>query len=164
MPPDGTNRLALPRVEIRLPSHWRTHDPHPRRRAALRALAKAAGGSLGEALQVNEGGPMPIRPIGVMNVRTASVSEVPCLPASSRSSRRWTSLSRSADRGADLAVRAPVADSQAPSGDEFHVPLQVQLRLACGARPDRGSACYAGVELVPTPRNVDFLAPAVVTA
>ena len=49
-------------------------------RARASVLAKAAGASLGEALQVNEGGPMPIRPIGVMNVRTASVSEVPVSP------------------------------------------------------------------------------------
>jgi len=49
-------------------------------RGRASVLAKAAGASLGEALQVNEGGPMPIRPIGVMNVRTASVSEVPVSP------------------------------------------------------------------------------------
>jgi len=49
-------------------------------RARASVLAKAAGGSLGEALQVNEGGPMPIRPIGVMNIRAASVSEVPVSP------------------------------------------------------------------------------------
>src|SRR5438105_6043978 len=49
-------------------------------RGRASVLAKAAGASLGEALQVNEGGSMPIRPIGVMNVRTASVSEVPVSP------------------------------------------------------------------------------------
>jgi uncharacterized protein YggE len=46
-------------------------------RARASVLAKAAGASLGEALQVNEGGLMPIRPIGVMNVRAASASAVP---------------------------------------------------------------------------------------
>src|SRR2546428_745295 len=47
-------------------------------RGRASVLAKAAGASLGGALQVNEGGPMPIRPIGVMNVRARSAaSDVP---------------------------------------------------------------------------------------
>jgi uncharacterized protein YggE len=46
-------------------------------RARASVLAKAAGASLGEALQVNEGGPMPIVPMsGVMSARAAA-SEVP---------------------------------------------------------------------------------------
>src|SRR3954468_314107 len=45
-------------------------------RARAAVLAKAAGASLGEALQVNEGGPTPI-PLGVMNMRAAAASDVP---------------------------------------------------------------------------------------
>jgi uncharacterized protein YggE len=43
-------------------------------RARASVLAKAAGASLGEALQVNEGGAMPIPLNGLMSVRTASAA------------------------------------------------------------------------------------------
>src|SRR2546428_9184638 len=47
-------------------------------RGRASVLAKAAGASLGEALEVNEGGNMPIRPLGGMAIRAASAgSEVP---------------------------------------------------------------------------------------
>ena len=40
-------------------------------------LAKAAGGSLGEVLQVSEGGRAPIAPMGMVAARVAAASEVP---------------------------------------------------------------------------------------
>jgi len=46
-------------------------------RARASVLAKAAGGSLGDVLQVSEGGRGPIVPVGVMSMRAAAASDVP---------------------------------------------------------------------------------------